>query len=127
MPDLTIRVQQEDADLEQLAVATGHLREDLAAVDGVEPLPPPPEPEVGGGARGAKGDLSAAGTVLVALAQAGVVTALVHFLQSWALGRRGTKLEVSAEDGERKYKVVFSPTNQPTVQEVADFSAKLMN
>jgi hypothetical protein len=126
MPDVVIRVHQDDADREQLEVAAGHLRKDLADVHGVEPLPTPPAAEAGGGAKGAKGDLSAAGTVLVALAQAGVVTALVHFLQSWVLGRRGTKVEVVAEDGPRKLTLHFAPGRQPTTQEVADFSAKVM-
>src|SRR5262249_55829519 len=104
----------------------GHLREDLAAVDGVEPLPAPAQAVAGEGAQGAKGDLVTAGTVLVALAQAGVVTALVHFLQSWALGRHGTKVGVTAEDGPRKLTLVFAPGRQPTAEEVAGFVAKVM-
>ena len=58
---------------------------------------------------GAKGDPITVGSIVVALASAGVFTGLVELIKSWALRREGRTITVRAKVGEREVELAYSP------------------
>jgi hypothetical protein len=102
--DLTISLHDEVDDVE-LDRLTRQVRDEIDELDveavGLAPgtaLPP-----------GAKGDPITIGSIVVALASAGVFTALVELLKSWALRREGRTVTLKARVGEREVELAYSP------------------
>ena len=104
MLDLTISLRDE-VDDEELDRLTRQLRDEIDELDveavGLAPgatLPP-----------GAKGDPITIGSLVVALASAGVFTGLIELLKSWALRREGRTITLKARAGDREVELAYSP------------------
>ncbi len=113
--DLTISLRDE-VDDEELDRLTRQLRDEIDELDveaaglarGAE-LPP-----------GAKGDPITVGSIVVALASAGVFTSLIELLKSWALRREGRTITLRARAGDREVELAYSPT-ETSPEEMTDF------
>jgi len=104
MLDLTISLRDEVDDVE-LDRLTRQLRDEIDELDveavGLAPgdtLPP-----------GVKGDPITIGSIVVALASAGVFTGLIELLKSWALRREGRTVTLKARVGDREVELAYSP------------------
>lgn len=102
--DLTISLS-DDVDAEELALLTGHLRDEIAELGAGEvrlapgaELPP-----------GAKGDPITVGSIVVALASAGVFTGLIELVKSWALRREGRTVKFKARVEDREVELTYTP------------------
>ena len=118
--DLTI-VLQDQVDNEELDRLTRQMRNEIAELDVEmvklaqgEALP-----------SGAKGDPITIGTIVVALASAGVFTALIELLKSWALRREGRTITLKVRDGEREMELAYSPADT-SPEEMARFVDKVI-
>ena len=102
--DLTISLQDK-VDDEELDRLIRQVRDEIAELD-VEAV---------GLARGAelppevKGDPITIGSIVVALASAGVLTGLIELLKSWALRREGRTVTLKAKVGDREVELAYSP------------------
>ncbi len=102
--DLTISLQDK-VDDEELDRLTRQVRDEIAELDveavglarGAE-LPP-----------GVKGDPITIGSIVVALASAGVFTGLIELLKFWALRREGRTVTLKAKVGDREVELAYSP------------------
>jgi hypothetical protein len=74
---------------------------------------------------GAKGDPITVGSIMVALASAGVFTGLIETLKSWALRHEGRSVTIKAEVEGRKLEMTFSPA-EASEAEMARFAEKIM-
>ena len=103
--DLTIALQEQDADAEDLDRLARQLRHEIHDALDVEKatltrdavLPP-----------GAKGDPITVGSIVVALASAGVFTGLVELIKAWALRREGRTITLKAKVGDREVELSYS-------------------
>jgi hypothetical protein len=118
--DLTISLGDEvdDGELDRL---TRQLRDEIADLDveevGLAPgtgLPP-----------GAKGEPITIGSIVVALASAGVFTGLIELLKSWALRREGRTITVKAKVGEREVEMTYSPA-ETSPEEMTRFANTIL-
>ena len=114
--DLTISLQDQVED-EELDRLTRQLRDEIAELD-VEEVELAPGTEL---PPGAKGDPITIGSIAVALASAGVFTALIELLKSWALRREGRTITVKAKVGQREVELTYSPT-ETSPQEMTRFA-----
>jgi len=119
--DLNISLQDISADQEELDRLTHQLRDEIGGLDvqAIElarstQLPP-----------GAKGDPITIGSIVVALASAGVFTGLVELLKSWALRREGRTITLKAKVGEREVELAYSPT-ETSPEEMTRFVNTIM-
>jgi len=123
--DLTISLQDDAASLtdkEELDRLTRQLRDEIDELDveavglarGAE-LPP-----------GAKGDPIAIGSIVVALASAGVFTGLIELLKSWALRREGRTVTLKAKLGDREVELAYSPA-ETSPEEMTRFVNTIMS
>lgn len=74
---------------------------------------------------GAKGDPITVGSIVVALASAGVFTGLVELIKSWALRREGRTITVRAKVGEREVELAYSPA-ETSPEEMIQFVDTVM-
>lgn len=74
---------------------------------------------------GAKGDPITVGGIVVALASAGVFTALVELLKSWALRREGRMITIKAESIGQKVELTFSPA-ETSPEEMTHFVQNIL-
>jgi hypothetical protein len=56
------------------------------------------------------GEVFEAGNLVVSLASAGVFTALIEMLRSWALRKEGRTIKIETQIGDRSAKLEYSPT-----------------
>ena len=120
MLDLTISLQDE-VDDEELDRLTRQLRDEIVELD-VEEVELDPVTEL---PPGAKGDPITIGSIVVALASAGVFTALIELLKSWALRREGRTITVKAKVGEREVEMSYSPT-ETSPEEMTRFANTIL-
>lgn len=73
----------------------------------------------------AKGDPITIGSIVVALASAGVFTGLLEMLKSWALRREGRLITIKAEVDGRKIEMTFSPA-ESSEKEMISFAEKIV-
>ena len=118
--DLTISLQDQ-VDDEELDRLTHQLRDEIDGLD-IEAV---------GLARGgelplgAKGDPITVGSIVVALASAGVFTGLVELLKSWALRREGRTVSLKAKVGDREVELAYSPA-ETSPEEMTRFVNTIM-
>ena len=74
---------------------------------------------------GAKGDPITVGSIVIALASAGVFTGLLEMLKSWALRREGRSVTIKAEVEGRKIEMTFSPA-EASEEKMAHFADNIM-
>jgi hypothetical protein len=120
MLDLTISLQDE-VDDEELDRLTRQLRDEIDELD-VEAVELAPGTEL---PPGAKGDPITIGSIVVALASAGVFTGLIELLKSWALRREGRTITLKAKVGEREVEMSYSPT-ETSPQEMTRFANTML-
>ena len=121
MLDLTISLRDE-VDDEELDRLTRQLRDEIDELDveavglapGIE-LPP-----------GAKGDPITIGSLVVALASAGVFTGLIELLKSWALRREGRTVTLKARAGDREVELAYSPA-ETSPEEMTRFVSAILD
>lgn len=118
--DLTISLQDE-VDDEELDRLTRQLRDEIAELD-VEAVGLAPGTEL---PPGAKGDPITIGSIVVALASAGVFTGLIELLKSWALRREARTITLKAKVGEREVELTYSPT-ETSPQEMTRFTNTML-
>jgi len=122
-PSLSFHISLHDnVDLEELDRLTRQICHEIANLD-VEKV------ELAAGntlPAGAKGDPITVGSLIVSLASAGVFTALIELLKSWALRREGRNVTIKAEAGEQKIELAFSPA-EASEKEMARFAQAIMN
>jgi len=118
--DLTISLQDQVED-EELDRLTRQLRDEIAELD-VEEVELAPGTEL---PPGAKGDPITIGSIVVAMASAGVFTALIELLKSWALRREGRTITVKAKVGEREVELTYSPT-ETSPEEMTRFANTML-
>jgi len=118
--DLTL-VLQDQVDNEELDLLTRQVRNEIAELD-VETVRLARDEAL---PSGAKGDPIAIGTIVVALASAGVFTALIELLKSWALRREGRTVTIKVRDGEREIELAYSPADT-SPEEMARFADKVV-
>ena len=118
--DLTISLRDEvdDGELDRL---TRQLRDEIADLD-VEEVGLAPGTEL---PLGAKGEPITIGSIVVALASAGVFTGLIELLKSWALRREGRTITVKAKVGEREVEMTYSPT-ETSSEEMTRFANTIL-
>ena len=118
--DLTISLGDEvdDGELDRL---TRQLRDEIADLD-VEEVGLAPGTEL---PLGAKGEPITIGSIVVALASAGVFTGLIELLKSWALRREGRTITVKAKVGEREVEMTYSPT-ETSPEEMTRFANTIL-
>jgi hypothetical protein len=102
--DLTITLH-DDVDNDELELLTRQMCEEVGDLD-VESVGPAPGGEA---PPGSKGDAITIGSIVVALASAGVFTGLIELLKSWALRREGRTVTVKAKVGDRELELAYSP------------------
>jgi hypothetical protein len=119
--DLTISLRDEVDDVE-LDHLTRQLRDEIDELDvetvGLAPgvtLPP-----------GAKGGPITIGSLVVALASAGVFTGLIELLKSWALRREGRTVTLKARAGDREVELAYSPA-ETSPEEMTQFVNAIMS
>jgi hypothetical protein len=120
MLDLTISLQDQ-VDDEELDRLTRQMRDEIDELD-VEAVELAPGTEL---PPGAKGDPITIGSIVVALASAGVFTALIELLKSWALRREGRTITVKAKVGEREVEMSYSPT-ETSPEEMTRFANTIL-
>ncbi len=118
--NLTISLRDE-VDDEELDRLTRQMRDEIDELD-VEAVELAPGTEL---PPGAKGDPITIGSIVVALASAGVFTALIELLKSWALRREGRTITVKAKVGEREVELSYSPT-ETSPQEMTRFANTML-
>jgi hypothetical protein len=118
--DLTISLGDEvdDGELDRL---TRQLRDEIANLD-VEEVGLAPGTEL---PPGAKGEPITIGSIVVALASAGVFTGLIELLKSWALRREGRTIAVKAKVGEREVEMTYSPA-ETSPEEMTRFANTIL-
>jgi len=118
--DVTISLRDEvdDGELDRL---TRQLRDEIADLD-VEEVGLAPGTEL---PLGAKGEPITIGSIVVALASAGVFTGLIELLKSWALRREGRTITVKAKVGEREVEMTYSPT-ETSPEEMTRFANTIL-
>ena len=118
--DLTISLQDE-VDDEELDRLTRLLRDEIAELD-VEAVELAPGTEL---PPGAKGEPITIGSIVVALASAGVFTGLIELFKSWALRREGRTITVKAKVGQREVELTYSPAETPP-EEMTRFASTVL-
>jgi hypothetical protein len=118
--DLTISLGDEvdDGELDRL---TRQLRDEIADLD-VEEVGLAPGTEL---PLVAKGEPITIGSIVVALASAGVFTGLIELLKSWALRREGRTITVKAKVGEREVEMTYSPA-ETSPEEMTRFANTIL-
>ena len=118
--DVTISLRDEvdDGELDRL---TRQLRDEIADLD-VEEVGLAPGTEL---PLGAKGEPITIGSIVVALASAGVFTGLIELLKSWALRREGRTITVKAKVGEREVEMTYSPA-ETSPEEMTRFANTIL-
>ena len=119
--DLTISLRDE-VDDEELDRLTRQLRDEIDELD-VEAVGLAPGTEL---PLGAKGDPITIGSLIVALASAGVFTGLIELLKSWALRREGRTVTLKARVGEREVELAYSPA-ETSSEEMTRFVNTIMD
>ena len=123
-PPLSLNVQIYDlVDEKELDRLTRQLRSDIAKLD-IENVTLAPGKQLPPGV--VKGDPITIGALIVSLASAGVFTALIELLKSWALRREGRSVTVKAEVGDKKLELSFSPA-EASEKEMARFAQAIMH
>lgn len=120
--DLTISLRDEvdDGELDRL---TRQLRDEIADLD-VEEVGLAPGTELPPGAKGEPITMTI-GSIVVALASAGVFTGLIELLKSWALRREGRTITVKAKVGEREVEMTYSPA-ETSPEEMTRFANTIL-
>jgi hypothetical protein len=119
--DLNILLQDEDADQEELDRLTRQLLSEIGDLD-IEKA----ELARGGDLpEGAKGDPITVGSIVVALASAGVFTGLVELIKSWALRREGRTITLKAKVKDREVELTYSPA-ESSPEEMTQFVNTIM-
>jgi hypothetical protein len=119
--ELTVSLQDEEADADRLEQHTIQLRKeiselDVAAVDMARASQMPPR---------AKGDPATITGIIVSLASAGVFAGLFELLKAWTLRRQGRTITLKAKTGSRQLELVYSPDGT-SPEEMVEFTAKIM-
>ena len=117
---LTIFVQDQ-ADQEELDRLTRQLCDEINELD-VEDVHLAEGPEL---PVGAKGDPITIGSIVVALASAGVFTGLIELIKSWALRREGRTITIKAKVGDREVELAYSPA-ETSPEEMTQFLDAIM-
>ncbi|MCP4538118.1 MAG: hypothetical protein GY832_13335 [Chloroflexi bacterium] len=117
--DLNISLQ-DNVDKEELDRLTRRLRDEIDELDveAARLARGTPEP-------GSKGDAITVGSIVVALASAGVFTGLVELLKSWALRREGRTVTLKAKVGDREVEMTYSPA-ETSPEEMTRFVTKIV-
>jgi hypothetical protein len=119
--DLTISLQDE-VDDEELDRLTRQLRDEIDELDAesvelAQGTDVPP---------GAKGEPITIGSIVVALASAGVFTGLIELLKSWALRREGRTVTLKARAGDREVEMAYSPV-ETSPEEMTRFANTILS
>lgn len=118
--DLTVSLHDESApdDLDHL---TRQLRDELVAleVESVRAASDATTPT------GAKGEPITVGSLIVSLASAGVFTAVIELLKSWALRREGRKVTLKAKAGDRAIELTYCPA-ETSPRAMAQFAENVL-
>jgi hypothetical protein len=118
--DLTISLQDQ-VDQEELDRLTRQLRGEIDELD-VEDARLAKGSEL---PAGAKGDPITVGSIVVALASAGVFTGLIELIKSWALRREGRTVTIKAKAGDREVELAYSPA-ETSPEEMTQFLDTIM-
>ena len=113
--DVTLSLQDQ-VDQEELDRLTRKLRDEINDLD-VEHAHLAKGPEL---PPGAKGDPITIGSIVVALASAGVFTGLIELIKSWALRLEGRTVTIRATAGDREVELAYSPT-ETSPEEMTQF------
>ena len=118
--DLNISLQDNVDDDELDRLTRQLLRNEIGELDvaSARLAPGPPMP-------GAKGDPITIGSIVVALASAGVFTGLIELLKSWALRREGRTVTLKAKVGDREVELAYSPS-ETSPEEMTQFVNTIM-